>query len=230
MDPDTALVLEDIRQMLAKSEHLKKKFDKPVPRENPYAYIDASIHDAFTKTQKLAQRRKGSNKKHPKHKPPARIPSLALTSSAPYESKEEADIRAIALPYIESSLLVTQSLDIVEKYGYSQNINAPVAKSSDQILPALMKRYPRYCQGITPPSLDVNYYRVRNDQWVARMMEECYDVASSDCCKPVSKQRSRRRFELDLGAMDAFPLVVRRHIKLLYRSVCCHDVIRCVEL
>ena len=213
MDPDTALVLEDIRQMLAKSEHLKKKFDKPIPRENPYAHIDSSIQDAF-KTQKMSQQRKGNNKK-----PPARIPSLAPSSSSAslHESKEETDIRALTLPYIESSLLVTQSFDIVEKYGYSQNIGKPVAKSGDMVLPALMKRYPRYCHGIHPPSLDASYYRVRNDQWVARLIEECYDVASADCCKTVSQQRTRRRFELDLGAMDAFPLVVRRHIKLLYR-------------
>lgn len=219
MDPDTALVLEDIRQMLAKSEHLKKKKldkDKPIPRENPYAYIDSSIRDDITKSQKLSQQRKGNNK-HQKQKPPARIPSLSSSTSSLYESKEETDIRALTLPYIESSLLVTQSFDIVEKYGYSQNIGKPIAKSDDMILPALMKRFPRYCQGISPPSMDARYYRVRNDQWVARLIEECYDVASADCCKAVSQQRTRRRFELDLGAMDAFPLVVRRHIKLLYR-------------
>jgi hypothetical protein len=218
MDPDTALVLEDIRQLLAKSEHLKKKFNKPIPPENPYAYIDSSVSDAFTKTQNTSTQRKGKRKK-----PPARIPSLA--SSSVHESKEETDIRALTLPYIESTLLVTQSFDIVDKYGYTNHIGKPTEKSSDTILPALMKRYPRYCHGITPPSLDINYYRVRNDQWVARLIEECYDVASADCCKSVSQQRSRRRFELDLGAMDAFPLVVRRHIKLLYRYECSLEVV-----
>jgi hypothetical protein len=206
MDPDTALVLEDIRQMLAKSEHLKKKFDKPLPPENPYAHIDASISKDF----KHRKQRNGKRKK-----PPARIPSLHPSSEL--DSKEEADIRAIALPYIESSLLVTQSFDVVEKFGYSQNVMKPPDKLSDTILPALMKRYPRYCDGLSPPTMDINYYRVRNDQWLARLIEECYDVASADCCKPVNLQRQRRRFELDLGAMDAFPLVVRRHIKLLYR-------------
>lgn len=209
MDPDTALVLEDIRQMLAKSEQQKTKIHKPAPLANPYAYVDSSISATFSKSQ---QPRKGKYKK-----PPSRIPSM-LQSSV-HESKEESDIRAIALPYMESSLLVTQSFDVVEKYGYSQHVGRPADKTSDTLLPSLMKRYPRFCHGITPPSLNTSYYRARNDQWLARLIEECYDVASSDCCKPVSQQKSRRRFELDLGAMDAFPLVVRRHVKLLYRSV-----------
>lgn len=209
MDPDTALVLEDIRQMLAKSERLKKKWEKPPPRENPYAFIDPSINKEFIRTQ--APKRGGKRKK-----PPARIPSLA--SSSTYESKEEAEVRAITLPYIDSALLVTQSFDVVEKFGYAkQNVGKPTDHSSDTILPALMKRYPRYCDGLDPPSMETSHYRVRNDQWVARLIEECYDAASADCCKPVNQQRQRRRFELDLGAMDAFPLVVRRHIKLLYR-------------
>jgi hypothetical protein len=210
MDPDTALVLEDIRQMLAKSEHLKKKF-KPPPVTNPLAFIDPSVQEYFN-TQQVSQQRKGKGKRK---KAPGRIPSIGPSSVL--ESKEDTAIRSIVLPYIESSLLVTQSFAIVDKFGYTQSIGRPADISPDTILPALMKRYPRYSEGLTLPSLDMSYYRVRTDQWVARLIEECYDVTSAECCKPVSVQRQRRRFEMDLGAMDAFPLVVRRHIKRLYR-------------
>ena len=211
MDPDTALVLEDIRQILANSEHLKKKFDKPKPRKNPLAYVDPALVD--DKSQASTQHPKRKRKM----KPPARIPSLAPSNLS--ESKEDKDIRALTLPYVESALLVTQSFDVVNKYGYAQRIGKPAEKSPDKLLSDLMKRYPRYCYGLNPPSMEIDFYRVRNDQWVARLIEECYDAASAECCKPVSEQRTRRRFELDLGAMDAFPLVVRRHIKLLYRLV-----------
>lgn len=81
----------------------------------------------------------------------------------------------------------------------------------------LIKKYPRLCSNI-----DANVkcnLELRSDLWMIRFMEDCYNDAYVATFKDVSKDRKRKRCGLDLGSMDAFPLVVQRLIERVYRLV-----------
>ena len=215
MDADTAVVLEDIRKILAQSDRLHSKKKKPKHQPaHPLAFVDPSIKQYLDRKKK----KKKEKKQDKNAKVIDKENQAVLLSPLVDESKnDEAAIRSIALPFIESSLLVTQSMEVAERFAQKKNVEVNTEQASTDSLRAILRRYPRFSAGLSPPSENINDYRIRNDQWLARMIEECYDVVSSECCKQVSVMRQRRRFELDLGAMDAFPLVVRRHIKHLYR-------------
>ena len=79
------------------------------------------------------------------------------------------------------------------------------------------RKYPRVCQGFRFTDEDVNRAQHRSDFWMIRFMEECYDEAYKTCETPVSSEaRWRLRNGLDLGSMDAFPLVVQRLLAAKY--------------
>ena len=80
----------------------------------------------------------------------------------------------------------------------------------------LVRKYPRLCSNVTDVKIKVDLER-RSDLWMIKLMEDCYNDAFSACFKQVSMGRRRKRCGLELGGMDAFPLVVQRFISRVYR-------------
>jgi len=68
--------------------------------------------------------------------------------------------------------------------------------------------------------MDLSSLPYRSDNWLVKFMEECYDEATLFIEKKgVSDNRRRKRCGLDLGALDAFPLVVERCISRTYSTL-----------
>ena len=81
------------------------------------------------------------------------------------------------------------------------------------------KRYPRLSMNcITDRNFDVSTLIPRSDVWMNRFIEECYDEAYLFTSKQISDGRRRKRCGLDLGALDAFPLIVERILTRVFSS------------
>jgi hypothetical protein len=80
----------------------------------------------------------------------------------------------------------------------------------------LVRKYPRLCSNIKDVKLKTDL-EVRSDLWMIKLMEDCYNDAFASCFKQVSTGRRRKRCGLELGGLDAFPLVVQRFISRVYR-------------
>ena len=84
---------------------------------------------------------------------------------------------------------------------------------------SFVKRYPRICGiCVTNRQFDMSTLQPRSDVWMSRFIEECYDEAYAFTAKPISDDRRRKRCGLDLGALDAFPLVVERILTRLFSN------------
>jgi hypothetical protein len=86
----------------------------------------------------------------------------------------------------------------------------------DAIIGKLVRKYPRLCSNFSNVKLKCDLER-KSDLWMVKFMEDCYNDAFAACFKEVSKGRRRKRCGLELGSMDAFPLVVQRLISRVYR-------------
>lgn len=82
----------------------------------------------------------------------------------------------------------------------------------------LMRKYPRLCSNLSETKISVFLQDLepRSDLWMIKFMEDCYTDAFAACFKEVSKGRRRKRCGLELGSMDAFPLVAQRFISRVY--------------
>jgi len=80
----------------------------------------------------------------------------------------------------------------------------------------LVRKYPRLCANIKDVKLKTDLEN-RSDLWMIKLMEDCYNDAFTACSKEVSVGRRRKRCGLELGGLDAFPLVVQRFISRVYR-------------
>lgn len=69
----------------------------------------------------------------------------------------------------------------------------------------------------------------RSDVWLGRFMEDCYEEAFAACDCLVSCERWRLKNGLDLGSLDAFPLLVQRFIHKRFSVLEVRERV-CVEL
>lgn len=116
------------------------------------------------------------------------------------------------------------------------SLSSSLAKSSNQVnFRKLFRRYPRLTsifrlnEGISSTGV-----KIRSNVWMAKFMEECYDEAFSFCSKELSDARRRKRCGLDLGALDAFPLIAQRLLSRTYsvleiRQRVCFEVLATLE-
>ena len=117
----------------------------------------------------------------------------------------------------------------VKKVGLSVSasvaaLQASIRKKEDQAtIDKYRRRFPRLCNTInlklSPEIPPLHLLESRSDNWMVRFMEECYDEALAFIAKPISDTRRRKRCGLDLGALDAFPLVVERWITRTYSTL-----------
>jgi len=93
----------------------------------------------------------------------------------------------------------------------------------------LFRRYPRLTSMFRLSSLQPMSVKIRSNVWMARFMEECFDEALTFCFKDISDARRRKRCGLDLGALDAFPLIAQRLISRVYSTLDVRQTV-CFEL
>ena len=93
----------------------------------------------------------------------------------------------------------------------------------------LFRRYPRLTSMFRLSSLQPMSVKIRSNVWMARFMEECFDEALTFCFKDISDARRRKRCGLDLGALDAFPLIAQRLISRIYSTLDVRQTV-CFEL
>jgi hypothetical protein len=193
MDSDQE-ILEGIRQMLQKSKKSK-----------PLTKCSAGYSPYDVPHQKKNRSKRMSKSQF--------LPSLT-------DSVKESNIaeRTISLPYFESVALVEESLKVARQWSQSNNKDRiPEQVGAQTQLLSIIKRFPRFCEGLNIQSLEISSYKQRSTLWLARVIEESYDAASIECSKTVCAARTRRRFNMDLGAMNCFPHSVRRYIGRKYR-------------
>eukprot|EP00605_Chrysophyceae_sp_TOSAG23-4_P002242 GSChrysophyteH1.ASY1.ANO1.2486.1 assembled CDS len=133
------------------------------------------------------------------------------------------------VPPRPGSTVTTASPISSKKIGLSVSasisaLQASIRKKEDQAtIDKYRRRYPRLCNTmnlqLTPDLPPFSQLEPRSDNWMVRFMEECYDEAMAFIAKPISDTRRRKRCGLDLGALDAFPLVVERWITRTYSTL-----------
>jgi ankyrin repeat protein len=95
----------------------------------------------------------------------------------------------------------------------------PTRSGSSMSVLSFMKRYPRLCKAcFIDKKYDLSTVAPRSDVWMSRFMEECYDEAYLFTSKPIADSRRRKRCGLDLGALDAFPLIIQRVLTRLFST------------
>lgn len=72
----------------------------------------------------------------------------------------------------------------------------------------LKNKYHRFCKSIACKDADFAKLSPRSDVWIIRFVEDCFDEAISTCC--IFFQNSNKHSGLELGAMDCFPIMVKR--------------------
>ena len=102
------------------------------------------------------------------------------------------------------------------------------------IIGKLVRKYPRLCSEFAESKIKYDL-EAKSSQWVIKLMEDCYNDAFVACSKEVSKTRRRKRCGLELGALDAFPLVMQRLIARVYsvldlRPKVCLEFLLALEL
>lgn len=201
MDPDTTKVLDSIRQMLAESGNKKAKSTQ----SSPYARVDKELQELEGK-HALTKKKKTKTKN---------LPSISKSAG----SLEEVAVRTIRFPYVDSVLLVDESLKVAHTWSLinAKSHSKQIVDGSNSEINALLNRFPRFTEGLDITSFETADYKMRGDIWLIRIIEESYDAALAELIKPVSKKRSRRRYDLDLGALDSFPYSVKRYIAQKYR-------------
>ena len=234
-DLETKAMLDSIREMLNDSKVSKSaKLKKP----SPYTHIPKEISTSkrvHEFTRKIANKDVAVKKK--------KVDKSVTPNSKTMNSllkqkhiKEEAAYKTISLPYIDSVMIVQESIQLLDKLEEKETVKQKppslfrlasyntVAKLSS--LPTtfisveyLRKRYPRFCLQLKLKDFDAAVAAPKSDIWIVRLMEECYDDAYSSFHKNVSATRKRKRFGLDFGGLDAFPLIVRRLISRNLRCV-----------
>ena len=102
------------------------------------------------------------------------------------------------------------NLDDGANHNYNQRLKHISAKR-------FRKKYPRYCSGI-PPFTDEELYKIipRSDWWICKFLELCYDEALLSFNTPQSHGKQKIYHGLNVGCLDAFPLLVQRVIGRYY--------------
>ena len=197
-------MLNSIRKMLAQSGL------KPTTNEakSPYAVVERDLKIYEAKKAKKKKRKTDSKQ----------LPSVNGRSAGTHE---EIGIRTVSLPYIDSLMLVDESLKVAHYWSHSNTdkVALDTGHSMKSEIKALTKRFPRFCDGLHIPSFNTSDYKSRSDIWLLRTIEEAYDAVLAECIKPVSEARTRRRYDLELGAMDCFPRAVKRFLSRKYSVI-----------
>jgi len=88
----------------------------------------------------------------------------------------------------------------------------PFPKGKLITIDSLKRKYPRFCSQLNLRDIDLAAIKPRSDVWMTRFMEECYTEAYIVSKKEVSSPKKRKRFGLDFGGLNAFPIVVAKFI------------------
>lgn len=96
------------------------------------------------------------------------------------------------------------------------------------------KKYSRFCQGLQFSDQDLQAVGPRTDCWIVKFMEICYDDAYN-ALNMVSSSSGPKPTTLELGGLDAFPLLVQRNINKIYsmmdiRKTTCLELLYTLEL
>ena len=242
---ETRALLAEIRSLLP-SEF--PTVDRPEP--SPFAYTPK-----FVKELKNNDRLKQAAKvKRLKPKPGADelmqfyMIQPGQGEKVPYSSDKMRE-KSLLMPYTDTLAMSREKMRLVAEWKVSQmdleassehksnhnqsdSLLEVVSNTRNAItLEKLARRYPRLCSMLHVDIIDLSEIKVRSGIWMLKFMEECYDEAFSFCYKPVSDSRRRKRCGLDLGALDAFPLVAQRLLTRTYsvlevrQRVCCEVLI-----
>lgn len=78
------------------------------------------------------------------------------------------------------------------------------------------KKYPRYCSTMNFNDEDLKSIQPRSDQWISKFIEICYDEAYHAFNTPATHGKQVFYEDLNVGSLDAFPLLVQRIIGRFY--------------
>ncbi len=194
MDYETVKKLNEIRAQLKESHPSRKK-------EAPSPYLGSRTVE---KKKKKRERQSNTNKEYEER--------------VSFQTREEAALRSISLPFLDNLYFVNETLKLSNQpksvgiSGTDGDVNV-----SREYFKTLRSRFPRFLEGIDLGNEDVSIVKKRTDIWLARFIEDALDATFAECSKSVNLSRVRIRYNLDLGAMDAFPLNVRRFVAQRFR-------------
>ena len=156
-------------------------------------------------------------------------PAVTAVAPSTASSMEAKKVIADATHLTPAQIKIRQdNTAIVEKYKrrYPRLITAIGLTSNMQFAP-----YPDQSHlvpdgtsstlsGSKADILDLSKLVYRSDNWMVRFMEDCYDEAAMFIEKKgISDNRRRKRCGLDLGGLDAFPLVVERWLSRTFSTM-----------
>eukprot|EP01036_Dinobryon_divergens_P024327 gene24327-32765_t len=175
----------------------------------------------------------------------------STTSKNVIDEDVEVRVKERNQPYMESMVVISQ---FVESQQLQMSLHPELsADSNHQVAAArfsvsttsvaastdrMRKKYPRFSAAFGFNDALLNgfdefhgRYMVspRSDVWLARFMEDCYEEAFAACDCLVSCERWRLKNGLDLGSLDAFPLLVQRFIHKRFSVMEVRERV-CVEL
>lgn len=78
------------------------------------------------------------------------------------------------------------------------------------------KKYPRYCSSLNFNDEELKAIEPRSDPWISKFIEICFDEALHAFNTPATHGRQVFYEDLNVGSLDAFPLLVQRIIGQFY--------------
>ncbi len=238
-----AAMLDEIKKYLASKENneSKKKSANKTVKDSPY--FSKNVSKAGQ--QERSQRKVIGNKKKVKLglSVDERLDYYTATFEPLKYPKDETTIKDIVAPYYETVASVKEEfkriseaeifleynpiaidLSKVDNGNSGQNLVAALKAQAKMEAFALspetfIKRYPRFCGKANFTQAEISCAKQRSDVWFVRFIEVCYDEVLNECCKAVVATRRRKRCNLYLGGLDAFPLVVERIIARTYSTL-----------
>lgn len=149
--------------------------------------------------------------------------------------KRKHDVAHLVAGYQEPLPDAPSSPATERKEGDMEEPPRAPALGGEMSVASFIKRFPRLCNEChINKNFDLSTIVPRSDVWLSRFMEECYDEAYLFTSKPIADSRRRKRCGLDLGALDAFPLIIHRVLTRIFsngelRERVCLEILVTVE-
>jgi ankyrin repeat protein len=251
---EMADVAAELKSMLAESKKLSsrrapKKGKAASPYDVPSAWVGKVVtnqHEEYSKKlrartakrTKIVDFEQFAEKVAVKGMPKAKLP------------REETEMKALGLPYYKNSAFVSEKMEVhtgaqvlvVETEGKqngddTEDSDSPPAEEAvdeeeigrnRRMLIKFSRKYSRFLHNIDVQKYVKIKFRPRSDIWIVRLIEQCFDEATKACSKDVIKGRRRMRAGMFLGALDAFPLIVKRTINRIFGTMELRDE-TCIE-
>lgn len=232
MDAETLAVINDVKKMLTESSSSKGISASKKANASPYL---SNQNKSSSMSEKHEKKRKRDIIKR-------RESDKIFFEKKEDVNKDDIHIRSRLMPYMDSFVMIQENIKseneelVTSLVDNTTEINSNSVRTDSLLLKRIQNRFPRLCGKLGITETDIGQAGRRSDIWMIKFMEDCYDEAYGATKASISSQRKKKRaVGMDLGGLDAFPLIIQRILGRMYsvmeiRKKVCVEILLSLDL